>query len=47
MQLNLICLILLSAHLVITLGLNSKFNLLLQEDATRLPVIQTNNKKTR
>ena len=47
MRFNLICLVLLTSHLVITLGLNSKFNLLLKENATRLPVVQSNNKKTR
>ena len=47
MRLNFICLILLSAHLVITLGLNSKFNLLLKENVSRQSTIQTSNKKTR
>ena len=47
MRFNLICLVLLTSHLVITLGLNSKFNLLLKENVFRQSTIQTNNKKTR
>ena len=45
MRFNFICLVLLTSHLVITLGLNSKFNLLLKENGQ--PVIQSNNKKAR
>ncbi len=45
MRFNFICLVLLTAHLVITLGLNSKFNPLLKENG--IPTIQTGNKKTR
>ena len=45
MRFNFICLVLLTAHLVITLGLNSKFNPLLKENG--ITTIQTGNKKTR
>lgn len=47
MRFNFICLVLLTSHLVITLGLNSKFNLLLKENVFRQSTIQTGNKKTR
>ena len=45
MRFNFICLVLLTSHLVLTLGLNSKFNLLLKENGVTF--IQTGNKKAR